>query len=296
VTFFMKEEGRKVFDYRRIAEIVKLIKSGYDGKVMGYQFGLMQSGRFIHLSAYGYTNKSKNKKMTTRTHHSTGSVSKMVTAATVLKMVDDGILNYNDRFTQHIPIPKTKPHSTYLYLPSDKLIDPTSADVRLIELLTYTARFGSPVTSEAIWKAPRSTTSCNTTTYTDSTWTFNPSNNLRCNVGYQNSAMGILGYVIASKTGINLANVTSGNTFYQTYTRNLWLKDAYAGDMICGEAGDKYYDYTGCNSGSDCFNGYKQIDPGTDPETTICGMARWKSSTESMLQMMAAFRPGRCQR
>src|SRR5690606_28531594 len=133
---------------------------------------------------------------------------------------------------------------------------------------------------------------CNTAIYTDKTWGFDPVNNLRCNVGYQNSAYGLLGYMIAQKAGINLADIKANNYIFDQYTKNLWLNDAYASSMVCGAATNdsKYYDYNGCTSGANCFDGYKQSDASVEPGTTICASGHWKANAENLLQMMAAFR------
>jgi hypothetical protein len=230
--------------------------------------------------------------MTTRTHHGVASVSKMVTTGSTLKMIDLGELAYDDRLDKRLTIPKALPHPNYAYLPSDKLMQATTSDVRIIELLTYTARFGNSSSASALWSAPRLATSCNTATYTDTTWKFNPDVNLRCNVGYQNAAFGMLGYIIAQKARVNLANIHANNYIYDQYTTNLSLNDAHVSDMVCGAATNdsKYYNYTGCTSGSDCFDGYKQTSATPEPASTVCASGHWKANAESALQMMAAFR------
>ncbi|NOT63401.1 MAG: serine hydrolase, partial [Acidobacteria bacterium] len=85
---------------------------GLKDKAVGYQFMLAQSGRIIYSRAHGmaklgddpnYT-KDDNEAhaMTSRTRLDLGSVSKLITTTTVLKLVSQGKLSLNDKIADHI--------------------------------------------------------------------------------------------------------------------------------------------------------------------------------------------------
>ena len=265
------------------------VDAAYNGKVVGYQLGIMQSGRIVHLHGAGLKNRELNLPMTTLDRQSLASVSKMLTAVTVLKMVEDGDLDLNDRMVDYLYLPNQTPHEELYYLPEDQLMDPSLEDVRIIELLTYTARFASSSSSSALWAGSRIASACDANLLNDTSWIPNPS--MRCNDGYQNSAYGIAGFI-----AMQLANVTSeayeNTTDWQQFNWDYWMRDVHLDGMHCTiPSTDTMGSYTACMPGSaNCNDGFKTNvveDPG------YCLSGSWRGNSEDLLYLLSAMRYGK---
>lgn len=282
----VNEEGLPPFDYRMVRAFRDHVVSQFGaGKTVGYQFGLRQSGRIIHLHAEGWAHRSESRKMTTKSKQDVASVSKMITAATIMKLIDEGIVGFHDRLVDHIPIPDSTPHPDYIYLPANELMDPSYKDVRISELLTYTARFGNKSTARALWSSPRKSEACDNNIL-DASWLPDP--NFRCERGYQNSCFGLLGMVIAAKAGLSL--VETDSQAYREYLRDLWLRDSFIGGMICGNHAETAY-YEACgDQGANCEHGFREFTK--DGPLSYCSSGRWIASAEILLQLLAAIRYG----
>ena len=281
----VNEEGQVPFDYTMVKKFRDHVISQFgDDKVVGYQLGLMQSGRIVDLYASGSARRSDGIPMTTLSRHGVASVSKMVTAVAILRLIDDGILGWNDRVTDHLTLPEQAPHEDLYYLPEDELLHPSVEDVRISELLTYTARFGSSSSSKALWK-PRKADKCEDNIL-DPTWFPDPS--FRCADGYQNSALGTAGFIILDVAGIAPDSVTNTPLFDQ-YMEDLWMSEALLEGMYCDETGEVAY-YKACTGGADCVDGYKEIEK--DPPG-FCLSGSWRSNAEDLLQLMSVIRYGK---
>jgi CubicO group peptidase (beta-lactamase class C family) len=282
----VNEEGRVPFDHQMAARFKDVVVAGFGGgKTMGYQVGVMQSGKIVLLHADGWAHFANSTTMTTRSKQSVASVSKMVTTVSTLKLIDDGELAWNDRLIDHLPVATSTPHANYYHLASNAPLHSSLEDVRISELLTYTARFGKDGTDNVL-SLPRDTDACDAT-HADPTWTPDPE--FRCKRNYQNSAFGVAGYTIAAKAGLSLLDGDEDPEAFDTYLDDLWMRDAYADGMICGDHPATAH-YAACTSGANCVLGYREVGVGG---ARYCSSGNWMMNSEDALQLMAAMRYGR---
>lgn len=282
----VNEEGRVPFDHQMAARFMDVVVAGFGGgKTMGYQVGVMQSGKIVLLGADGLAHQANNTKMTTKSRQSVASVSKMVTTVSTLKLIDDGELAWNDRVFDHLPVATSTPHADFYYLSSGSPIHSSLADVRISELLTYTARFGKHGTGNVL-ALPRDIDGCDVT-YNNSSW--NPDPEFRCDRDYQNAAFGIAGYSVAAKAGLSMIDGNEDPEAFDAYLEDRWMRDSYTDGMVCGDYPATAH-YEACAPGPQCVNGYREVGIGG---SRYCSSGNWVMSSEDGLQLMAAMRYGR---
>lgn len=282
----VNEEGRVPFDHQMATRFKDVIAAGFGGgKTMGYQVGVMQSGKIVLLAADGWAHRANNTPMTTKSKQSVASVSKMVTTVSALKLIDDGDLAWDDRVIDHLPVATSTPHPDYFHLSSGSTLHPSLQDVRISELLTYTAQFGSYNTGNVL-SHPRRTANCDPS-YNNASWTPNPE--FRCDRDYQNSAFGIAGYTIAAKAGLSLIDGDEDPAAFDDYLEDRWMRAAYTDGMVCGDYPATAH-YEACTSGPGCVGGYRETTIGG---SRYCSSGNWIMSSEEGLQLMAAMRYGR---
>lgn len=86
------------------SSIEELIKSSLKKhKVVGASITIVDSTGIIFSKGFGYADKANNKPVTTETVFPFGSVSKLVTMASVLKLAEMGKLSIDSPFTKYIP-------------------------------------------------------------------------------------------------------------------------------------------------------------------------------------------------
>lgn len=104
-------------------------------EVPGAALGIIVDGKIIFAKGYGIRNKERHLPVTTKTVFPIGSATKAFTSFLLGQLVDDRILNWDDRVSDHIPYFKLKdPHTTY--------------SITIRDYLTHTS--GYPC-HEAIW-------------------------------------------------------------------------------------------------------------------------------------------------
>ncbi len=91
-----------------IDEIVELALKKH--KVIGASIALVDSTGIIYSKGFGYSDKSNKKLVTTKTAFPFGSVSKVITMASVLKLQDLGKLDMDSAFVKYVPDFQIKQH------------------------------------------------------------------------------------------------------------------------------------------------------------------------------------------
>jgi CubicO group peptidase (beta-lactamase class C family) len=291
----INEEGVPAFDYRRVQAFRQAIEVDYLGKVMGLQVGVMQSNRILYLKGYGMANRELDIEMTPFRKHSLASVSKMLTAVSLLAIVDRGDADLHDRMLEHMhlngviagELEGTVPH-------------PSLNDIRLSELLTYTARFGKYNTGKSL-ENPRDDDNCDDPL--DASWTPNP--NYRCPDKYQNSAFGNIGRIVASKAADELSFIIDSSDLeaiakYDQYVKALWMDEIDLDDTSClisdpvtGEFLETTAYYKTCDAGNmnnNCVGGFKPV---AQEQGGFCSSGNYRSTANDLLYFLSAVRYGK---
>ncbi len=289
----VKEEAVRAFDFRRVKAFRQAIEADYLGKVVGLQVGIMQSNRILYLKGYGMANRELEIDMTPFRRHSLASVSKMLTAVSLLKIIDRGDAGLHDRMLDHIhlsgviagELEGTVPH-------------PSLNDIRLSELLTYTARFGKYGTEPSL-ESPRDDANC--VDPLDESWLPNP--HYRCPDKYQNSAFGNIGRVVASKAADDLSFIIDSSDLeaiakYDRYVRALWMDSIDLDDTSClisdpdtGEFLETTAYYVPCSAGNnDCIDGFKPV---AQEQAGFCSSGSYRSTANDLLYFLSAVRYGK---
>lgn len=283
----LNEEGRTPFDHNMAERFRDVVVANFGlPKTAGYQFGIMQSGKIVMLHADGWAKRSAGKVLTTKARQDTASVSKMITTASILRLIDDGAFDLDDRMTDLLPAPTSTPHGNYGYLHKNDPRHPTLRDIRISELLTYTARFGQGNSQNVLSKS-RKLDKCDDN-YNDESW--DSSGGFRCKDVYQNSPFGVLGAIIANQAGLPLTTDSRDSEAYDQFLADVWMREANVDGMKCGPHTKTAY-YKTCNSGPDCIDGYREFVK--DPPKGYCSSGNWAMSTEDALQFMSAMRYGK---
>ena len=286
------EEGVPAFDFRRVKAFRQAIEADYLGKVVGLQVGIMQSNRILYLKGYGMANRELEIDMTPFRRHSLASVSKLLSAVSLLKIVEGGDAGLHDRMLDHMhlsgaiagELEGTVPH-------------PSLNDIRLSELLTYTARFGTYGTEPSLLK-PRNDANC--IDPLDESWSPDP--DYRCPDTYQNSAFGNIGRVVASKAADALSFIIDGGNLeavarYDQYVKTLWMNSIDLDDTSClisdpdtGEFLETTAYYVRCNTGNSCVGGFKPV---KQEQAGFCSSGGYRSSANDLLYFLSAVRYGK---
>jgi CubicO group peptidase (beta-lactamase class C family) len=100
------EEGVLTLRASRIEAMVQHLRRGLERRP-GYEFALMQSGHVLHAEAGGWAEvpssaRPLGRPMTTDTRLNVASISKLVTAVTVLRLRDAGFLDLDEEFIRYL--------------------------------------------------------------------------------------------------------------------------------------------------------------------------------------------------
>jgi CubicO group peptidase (beta-lactamase class C family) len=247
--------------------------------------GITQSGRIVYLRAVGLAKRSSGTKLSTTDRSGIGSVSKLFTTFTVIKLIEDGELGLHDRLLDHFFALGNGPSATdFPFLPEGESVPATGRDARISELLNHTGRWESKSTSQALW-AGRKSDKCNR--LRDEDWLPDP--RYRCNRAYQNADTGLLGWMLFHQFGLAAAELTQ-NAAYVQALKEYWMNDAEVGGVFCGGYDDVLHYRLCSGGGAACIDGYKEFEreaPG------VCFSGSLAASTEDLLQLLNVFRYGK---
>ena len=255
----LNEENVDPLDYRKIEAMENEIRLRLEGQVNGFQFAVAQSGKIVHLSAYG--NNFDDTPMTPNTQRDIMSVSKMITAVSVLKLVERGNLDLLEPFYTYLN-PLKFPHSA---------IDPTIKQVTVLDLLTMTGQLArrdeAPdlAAINELLSMPRRIHKCH-----DFYPTALPGSPSRCLREYQNTGY-FLQRLMLENILLKPALQAEPNEHPEALEQailQLWLEDINLGEIHCS-AGSGYDDSKSCSSSG------------------------WKTSSVEMLRFMSAMRYGK---
>ncbi len=263
------------------------VRSQLDGNVVGYQFAVAQDGELLRTYSHGMANLRKGKSMRSSYRLNVGSVSKLVTAVTVLKLAEMERLDLDEPFTK------------YLDETEFTNLDPTIEQITIRELLTYTARLPSSnclTGCPATLQNPRKLDKCRVTLDVgESRFPY------RCSYEYQNADFHLLRFVIQGvEPGVDTTEEVVA------LTRELWLDEAGL-DMGCDPhpTADMRY-YTTCDlanyADDNCLDedreGACECIDGTffefraPAQSEYCSSGGWRASASDLARLLALLRDG----
>ncbi len=268
----------------QLEHIEDYVRSQLDGNVVGYQFAIAQDGQLLHSYSHGLANQRRGKVMQSSYRLNIGSISKVVTTVTALKLAELGHLDLDAPFTNYLR------KSEYVDL------DPTIQQITVRDLFTYTS--GLPV-SDCYGDCPdhlqkkRRLQDCRVTLdIGESRFPY------RCAYKYQNANFHLLRMVIQGTYPAikNITNPVDTTAELVGLTRELWLNGAGLG-MGCDpdpSADMRYYttcdlaDYT---KGGECLDGTFHEYPSLT-QSKYCSSGGWRASATELAFFLARLRDG----
>ena len=274
-----KEDSFPRLSTQRRERFIESVRSDLQGRVPGYQLTLAQSGHLIHQEAWGgaqlESDDSIRLPMSVDALVNLGSVSKMITTVSILKLVDWGEIDLDAPITNYLDPHRYDFHDSIRGVSIRDLLQHTSA-------LKGDCRGTSSVTTmdcSRILESPRLEEDC----IEDPD---NPSHRL-CRRDYENGNFSILRLVLES------FSYTESSKGFVDLTRRLWLNQIGLTGVSCvGPGGPRpesvyYYNANGSQDGQVLWN-----DGTWTPGATswFCGSGGWKASSRDMLRFLRALR------
>ena len=124
------------------------------GKLHGCVTFVQQGGEILHFRSYGFQNIRQNIKMKNNVIFEISSMTKIITAAGALKLVEEGKLNLYDPLKKHLPQLADLKVLENGGTDSSQLVSP-DRDITIRDLLMHTAGFGYGWSNDTIDKLYR---------------------------------------------------------------------------------------------------------------------------------------------
>lgn len=270
----LNEENAEAFTAANAERMALTIHNELKNKTIGYQFLLMQSGKVIYSRAHGLTRLAPTQvPMTTRTRLDLGSVGKMITTMTTLKLVEQGKLFLYNPITEQIDANKYP--SVHDWVKQRNLID----------LMKQTTGF------------ERNSPGCvgdENTFQVQCQPFFSASPTLECKDGlcpraYNNANFGALRQVIENASG------TTTTAQLVQFTHDLWAKklDLGGSNAIACSTYPNAHSFQRCAGSEGCinYNGvWWQQEVVEKQYSASCGAGGWHASARQMGEFMSAAR------
>jgi CubicO group peptidase (beta-lactamase class C family) len=271
----LNEENAEPFTAAQARKMGQTIHNELQNKAVGYQFLLMQSGKVIYSRAHGLTSLDPvQTPITTRTRLDLGSVGKMITTMTTLKLAQQGQVYLNQ------PIAGQLDPNKY----AGVNFNPWVSQRTVLDLMKQTTGLAG---------GPGCVGDDNTYQVTCQPF-FTAAPTLTCVDGlcprdYNNAHFGALRQVIENTSG------TQTTAELVQYTHNLWanLIDLGGATGISCSSPASAYSFRRCGGAEDCvnYNGVWWRQEAVDkPWSSSCGAGGWHASARQMGEFMAAAR------
>lgn len=281
---FVNSDNATPLGYEQAERMGRIIHEGISNSTVGYQFMLAQSGRIFFSRAYGKTkidpSSSEEVDMTTRTQLDIGSVSKLITAMTVLKLVENPKkwkLSLDDKIVDRVAKGQVGAKSWANYTPIRDLFLHTTGISENVAI--YNAKDLTVDCQKFFDTEPDLDLHCVSPPYTYG-------NN--CQRSYNNSniaaARKVIEFVTGAKNSKDIVNLT----------RELWSQSIDLGSMTCAVNSDAYY-YGPCNGAANCINyagkSWRWMRGVDDAAwSPSCSASGWYASTRELLEFLTAIR------
>jgi len=165
-------------------------------KVIGASIAIVDKGQIVYATGYGYSDISNNKKADENTIYRIGSISKSFTALSLMQLQQDEKLSINESIKSHLPALQLKSR----YLDSNQFL--------ISDMLSHTSGFPSDFWNGFFCDSPP-----------DQKWVINQLNKTetahpnQLNFAYSNVAYGVLGELVAHKSGVTYETYLNENIF-----------------------------------------------------------------------------------
>jgi CubicO group peptidase (beta-lactamase class C family) len=236
--------------------------------IKGATVAVAQNGKLIYTKGFGYADVANNTLMEPYHMMRVASVSKLVTAVAVMKLVEEGKISLNDKVFGQLGILNTKPYLDYR--------DPRMEEITVKHLLNHsggwTTRYGDPLFSlNSLAKAngyaqPLSSEDVIAIMLTKRLH-FNPGTSSR----YSNLGFIILGKVIEKASGMDYERYVKSQILYPLGIFDMQLGRSYRSQRFALEA-----------------NYYEQPDAELIPDISGSGMLVEKSNGGNNIEALDA--------
>jgi hypothetical protein len=284
---FVSPDNAKPLGYDQAEKMGQVIQHTMEYYTVGYQFALAQSGRLYFIRGWGKSkldaNANQTRNMTWRTRLNIGSVSKMVTTTTLLKLAEYNELTLNDKITAHIDPTQTN-SSTW------------AKDTAVRNLLTHTTGITEDlctvddsaltVDCKGFFNAPHYSAE-------DFHCELDANGNWNCTRSYNNSNIVAVRKVIEKVASTPNFPVKTSKDIV-TKTRDLWARDADLDGMTCAVNPNAYY-FGACNGAAECFlvgnTSWRQNRPWDQSKwSSYCSSGGWYASSRELIEFLGAIR------
>jgi CubicO group peptidase (beta-lactamase class C family) len=190
-----KNGAEKIADFPALGEIVDRTMEPFNGKdsVPGIAVLIAKNGKILYEKGYGNANIEKAIPVSPDTKFRIGSITKQFTAASILRLQEQGKINVNDKLSQYIPdFPRGNEVTIY------QLLTHTSGIHSYTNRDDFNSRIISPVSDTSLIKLIES-----------GGFDFDPGES----ISYSNSGYFILGYLVSKISEKSYSNYLSDEFF-----------------------------------------------------------------------------------
>ena len=155
-------------------------------KVMGASIAIVDKGQIVYATGYGFSDILEDKKADENTIYRVGSISKSFTSLSLMQLQQEGKLSISESIKKHLPEFQLKSR----YLDSNQFV--------IADMLSHTAGIPSDFWNGFFCDSPP-----------DQKWVINQLNKTetahpsQLNFAYSNIAYGVLGELVARKSGLS---------------------------------------------------------------------------------------------
>jgi CubicO group peptidase (beta-lactamase class C family) len=283
---FVSADHAQPLGFDQANQMAQTIYDAMNGTTVGYQFVLAQSGRIMYRRAWGKVkldhDPAAETNMTTHTQLEIGSVSKMITAMTVLKLAEQGKIKLSDPIANYLAPGQAKPGSWAETTTVRNLLTHTTGLTRNLNLCTLNASNGTVDCSAFFAKTPN--LPCDP----------NAPGGYNCNRDYNGSnfraARKVIEFVTNTETSAEITQLT----------RDLWARSVGLDNITCQMNTGAYY-YGPCpdpNGAANCFEygdnkwwlRAQQTDVDVNNWLPACSSRHWYASSRELMAFLGAIR------
>jgi len=276
---FVSPDNAMPLGYEQAEQMGQVMHDSLKDNTVGYQFMLAQSGRIFFSRGFGKKrldhDPSKETNMTTRSFLNIGSVSKVITATTLLKLAEQDKVDLNADTSNYLDADQVEPYKWPRITPVLNLLTHTTG----VSGNLCTADTGNlTVDCKNFFNAERDS---NPPCGLDASGKYN------CNYSYNNSnfvaARKVIEYITGAKDSMEIDN----------QTHKLWADSVDLG-ITCKVSPSAFY-YGPCNGAADCFNyagkSWRRYWPAGDYSwSEFCSSGGWYASSSELMQFLTAIR------
>ncbi len=265
--------------YEQAEKMGQVMHDSLKNNTVGYQFVLAQSGRIFFSRGYGKNrlehDSSADTAMTTRSHLNIGSVSKVITTLTVLKLAQQNKIDLKADISNYLDAGQVEPYKW-----------PTITPV--VNLLTHTSGVSG---DKCTANTGNLTVDCKDffNAQTDSVPACGfVGGKYNCNYSYNNS-----NFVAARKVIENVTGAQDSKDI-DDQTHKLWADSVDLDAITCKVSPSAFY-YGPCNGAADCFDyagkSWRRYWPAGDYSwSEYCSSGGWNASSQELIHFLGAIR------